>query len=41
MEALKALKNRNYEQFYQILEDEDTDYVKACLMTHLLPSVRT
>ncbi len=36
----KALKNRDYETYYEILEDDDTDYVLSCLLLHHLPIVR-
>lgn len=36
----KAVKNRDFETYYRILESSDTDYVQACLLIHNLPSVR-
>jgi hypothetical protein len=36
----KALKNRDYESFYQILEDDETDYVMSCLLMHHIPIIR-
>jgi hypothetical protein len=40
MKVKKALKNRDYETYYQLLEDENTDYVMSCLLMHHLPSMR-
>lgn len=40
LQIKRALRNKDYQAYYRILEDPDTDYVLACLLLHHLPLMR-
>ena len=40
LEIQNALRTKNFEKYFLMLEDESTDYVLACLMVHNIEAIR-
>ena len=35
-----ALRTKNFESYFQMLESDETDYVLSCLMVHNIEPIR-